>query len=115
MLKEFTKVDKFNAKNSAVAVADVLGQNLKLISATQYSDEITNLETGEKEAGTVSAFKVLHDGVEVIVTTPSATVERAYDDLIEVADDNSEVTFTFVEKKSGNNRKFYSLQLIEVI
>ena len=114
MLKEFTKVDKFNAKNSAVAVADVLGQNLKLISAAQYSDEIRNLETGEKEVGTVSAFKVLHDGMEVIVTTPSATVANAYDDLIDVANE-AEVTFTFVEKKSGNNRKFYSLQLIEVI
>lgn len=100
-----TKIDLFNARNASNPVSD--GLVLEVVDTGAFPDK-------DKDGHDVMVTALKTVSGEVYCSI-SANVYNSLDDLNEIIADNAgvPVKVKFIESVSGNNRKFYQVQIIQ--
>lgn len=105
-----SRIAKFNAMNSAIAPADVIGEPLVIEGLFTFNDDVVNSETGEVENKTLIGL-ITDKGA---ISSPSATLVESATKLVEIfEDDVVGMTVKITANKSNSGRTFYRLECIE--
>ena len=109
-MKELTMRDKFNAKNAGEKPEAYIGQVITAVALGQFMDNVTDMETGEVTEKPISVIVTKDNHT---ITTPSATLNKALNDLIALCEEEKlkEIDIKIAHGTSNAGRKFLTIML----